>query len=125
VSTPLYPSLAVLAVLAVVALERWHFRSGIFRSRAYWISMTIVFAFMVPVDGWLSKLSAPIVIFNDDQTSGWRPIWDILAEEFLYAFALLTLVILCWDRAGDREAAEREEQRERKGHVERTSSGKR
>ena len=26
--------------------------------------------------------------------------WDILAEEFVYAFALLTLVILVWDRAG-------------------------
>ncbi len=26
--------------------------------------------------------------------------WDIPLEEFAYAFALLTLVILVWDRAG-------------------------
>lgn len=100
---PSYPTLALGAALGVLALERWYFRSGILRSRAYWLTMAIVFAFMVPVDGWLSKLSAPIVIFNDSHTSDWRPVWDILAEEFVYAFALLTLVMLCWDRAARRD----------------------
>jgi lycopene cyclase domain-containing protein len=95
---PLYPALSVSAAITVVLLERFVFRSGLFRSRAYWIAMGIVFAFMVLVDGWLTKLSAPIVIYDDADTSGWRPVWDILAEEFLYAFALLTLVILFWDR---------------------------
>ena len=98
---PLYPTLSIVAAITVVLLERFVFRSGIFRSRAYWISMAIVFAFMVPVDGWLTKLTAPIVRYDDADTSGWRPVWDILGEEFLYAFALLTLVVLCWDRAED------------------------
>jgi hypothetical protein len=40
-------------------------------------------------------------MYDDADTSGWRPVWDILGEEFLYAFALLTMVILCWDRTGD------------------------
>jgi lycopene cyclase domain-containing protein len=102
---PVYPTLAVLAALAVVLAELVGFRSGIFRQRAYWLAMGIVFAFMVPVDGWLTKLSAPIVVYDDADTSGLRPVWDILAEEFAYAFALLTLVILVWDRAGRREAA--------------------
>ena len=35
--------------------------------------MVIVFAFMVPVDGWLTKLSAPIVIYDDD-THELRPV---------------------------------------------------
>ena len=99
---PIYPTLAVVAALGVLALERWYFRSGIFRSGAYWVAMAIVFAFMVPVDGWLTKLSAPIVIYDDDHTSGHRVVWDILTEEFVYAFALLTLVVLCWDRAAQR-----------------------
>jgi lycopene cyclase domain-containing protein len=102
VTLPPYPTMSVLAAVAVLAAELLWFRSGLFRSRAYWITMGIVFAFMVPVDGWLTKLSAPIVMYDDADTTGWRPVWDILAEEFLYAFALLTLVILCWDRAGDR-----------------------
>ena len=99
--TAIYPALSIAATIAVVLLERFVFRSGIFRSRAYWIAMLIVFAFMIPVDGWLTKLSAPIVRYDDADTSGWRPVWDILGEEFLYAFALLTLVVLCWDRAED------------------------
>ncbi len=102
---PIYPALAVLAAIVVIALERWFFRSGIFKKPAYWISMAIVVAFMIPVDGWLTKLSAPIVIYRDQDVSGVRPVWDILLEEFAYAFALLTLVILMWDRLGDRESA--------------------
>lgn len=97
---PIYPTLAVAAALVVVALEFFVFRSGLFRQSAYWISMGIVCAFMIPVDGWLTKRSAPIVIYRDDDTSGIRPIWDIPLEEFAYAFALLTLVILVWDRVG-------------------------
>ena len=38
--------------------------------------------------------------YRTADTSGLRPVWDILAEEFVYAFALLTLVILVWDRVG-------------------------
>jgi lycopene cyclase domain-containing protein len=97
---PVYPLLAMIATGSVVALELLVFRSGIFRERAYWIAMAIVYAFMIPVDGWLTKLSAPIVVYRSSDTSGIRPIWDIPLEEFAYAFALLTLVILCWDRAG-------------------------
>jgi len=88
----------------VVAAELFGFRSGLFRQRAYWLAMAIVFAFMVPVDGWLTKLSAPIVFYDDADTTGVRPVWDILAEEFVYAFALLTLVMLVWDHLGRADA---------------------
>jgi len=108
---PIYPALAVVAAAAVLALELFVVRSGVLRTRAYWISMVIVLAFMIPVDGWLTKLSAPIVIYRDSDVSGIRPIWDILLEEYAYAFALLTLVILVWDRtehrSGDRVPAGR------------------
>lgn len=97
---PVYPALALVAAAAVVALELAVFRSGIFRQRAYWVAMAIVGAFMIPVDGWLTKLSAPIVVYRSADTSGVRPVWDIPLEEFAYAFALLTLVILVWDRLG-------------------------
>jgi lycopene cyclase domain-containing protein len=100
---PIYPALSLAAAALVVALELRVFRSGIFRQPAYWLAMAIVYAFMIPVDGWLTKLSAPIVIYRDSDTSGLRPVWDILAEEFVYAFALLTLVILVWDRTGRAE----------------------
>jgi lycopene cyclase domain-containing protein len=95
----IYPVLAVVAAVLVVMVELRVLRTGIFRQPAYWIAMAIVFAFMIPVDGWLTKLSAPIVIYRNSDTSGWRPVWDILGEEFVYAFALVTLVIMFWERA--------------------------
>ena len=74
-------------------------RTGVFTTAGYWLTMAISLAFMIPVDGWLTKLSAPIVIYRDRDVSGVRPVWDILVEEYAYAFALLTLVILLWERA--------------------------
>jgi lycopene cyclase domain-containing protein len=102
---PIYPTLALLAAAAVVALELVVVRTGLFTSIAYWITMVISLAFMIPVDGWLTKLTAPIVIYRDGDVSGVRPIWGILVEEYAYAFALLTLVMILWERAG-RSAAE-------------------
>jgi lycopene cyclase domain-containing protein len=103
---PIYPAMALAAAAVVVALELLVWRTGLFRERSYWMSLLIVFGFMIVVDGWLTKLSAPIVIYNRADVSGWRPMWDILAEEYSYAFALITLVLLCWERAGDSESAD-------------------
>ena len=101
---PVYPALSLAAAAAVILVECRVLRTGIFREPAYWAAMLISSVFMVPVDGWLTKLSAPIVIYRDRDVSGWRPIWDILAEEYVYAFALLTLVIALWEWAGRHEA---------------------
>ena len=103
---PIYPALAIAAAVAVVVLELVVIRSGLFRQPAYWISMAICYAFMIPVDGWLTKRSAPIVTYRPEDTSGLTPIWDIPLEEYAYAFALLTLVMLVWDALGARERAE-------------------
>jgi lycopene cyclase domain-containing protein len=101
---PIYPALAVVAAVAVIALELAVLRTGIFRDVAYWIALAICIGFMIPVDGWLTKLSAPIVLYREGDTTGIRPVWDILAEEYLYAFALLTLVMLTWDALRVRRA---------------------
>lgn len=101
---PVYPGLSLAAAVIVVALELAWFRTGVFRLRSYWIAMAIVFAFQVPVDGWMSKLSDPIVIYNPDALSGLRFPWDIPTEEFVYAFAMVTLAILLWEKAGQKRA---------------------
>ncbi len=97
---------AVLAVIAVCALEFGLLHTGLFRRPAYWISMVIVFAFQSPVDGWLTKLSAPIVIYDGGHASGVRFPFDIPVEDFLFGFALVTAVLLLWERQrrGDRKA---------------------
>lgn len=89
---------AALALLAVCALEFGVLRTGLFGKVAYWISMVIVFGFQILVDGWLTKLSAPIVVYNNQQTSGVRFPFDIPVEDFLFGFALVTAVLLLWER---------------------------
>ena len=89
---------AVLSVIMVCAFEFGVLRTGLFRRPAYWISMVIVFGFMIPVDGWLTKLSAPIVIYDDNHTSGIRFPFDIPVEDFLFGFSLVTAVLLLWER---------------------------
>jgi lycopene cyclase domain-containing protein len=94
-----YTLWAAVAVVAVVAIELAWARTGIFRRRAYWITIAITWAFQVPVDGWLTKLSAPIVIYNPKELTGIRFPWDIPVEDFAYGFALVTLVLVLWVRA--------------------------
>lgn len=89
---------AIAAVMVVCLLERALWRTGLFRRTAYWLTMLIVFGFQALVDGWLTKLSAPIVIYDDRQTSGIRFPFDIPVEDFLYGFALVTAVLLLWER---------------------------
>ena len=93
---------AVAAVTVVVALELAVFHTGLFRRPAYWLSMLIVVGFQIPVDGWLTKLSSPIVIYQQKQTSGLRFPFDIPVEDFLFGFALVTAVLLLWERQHER-----------------------
>ena len=100
---PEYTTLAVLAAAAVVIAEvRW-LRTGVFRSRPYWIAMGICYFFMIWVNGWLTKLSAPIVLYDPDMKTPWRFPWDIPVEDYVFGFAMLTLVLMLWEHAGRRE----------------------
>ncbi len=100
-----YTELALLATAAVVGLEVAVLHTGLLRSGAYWAALLICYGFMIAVNGWLTKLSAPIVIYDRGATTGWRVPWDIPVEDYLFAFALLTLAMLLWDAVGRRERA--------------------
>jgi lycopene cyclase domain-containing protein len=93
---------AIVAALAVGALELTVVRTGLFRRPAYWLSMLIVIGFQILVDGWLTKLSAPIVVYDNRQTSGIRFPLDIPVEDFFFGFALVTAVLLLWERHRER-----------------------
>ena len=97
-----YTWASVVAVLAVVAVELLWLRTGIFGTLTFWICYAIILFFQVLVDGWLTKLSAPIVTYNRDENSGIRIPWDIPVEDYLVGFALIVLTILLWERAGGR-----------------------
>jgi lycopene cyclase domain-containing protein len=94
---------AVASVPLVAVFELCVLRTGLFRRSVYWITMLIVTAFQVPVDGWLTTLPAPIVRYDSAHLSGWRLPPDIPVEDFLFSFALVTLVLLLWERQRPRK----------------------
>ncbi len=102
---PEYTALTAIAIAVVVLAELFVLRTGIFRTAQYWWSMVIVLAFQVPVDGWLTKLSDPIVVYNRQAILGIRFPWDIPIEDFGFGFAMVTLVILLWRWRADRRRA--------------------
>ena len=89
---------ATVSVVVVMLLELCVVRTGLFKRPAYWVTMAIVLGFQVPVDGWLTKLDAPIVLYADWAVSGVRIPWDIPVEDFLYGFAMVTAVLMMWER---------------------------
>jgi lycopene cyclase domain-containing protein len=93
-----YTVAALASVVAVVALELGVLRTGLFRRRSFWIAYAICLFFQVLVDGWLTKLSAPIVLYDDDHNAGLRFPWDIPVEDYLYGFALIALTLALWER---------------------------
>lgn len=105
-----YTLATLISMVAVIAIELFWLRTGIFRTAQYWISMAIMFSFQVPVDGWLTKLSDPIVIYNPETMLGVRFPWDIPIEDFGFGFAMLTLTLIVWKhlkrRSAERAAGE-------------------
>ena len=101
---PEYTILTVIGMIVVVLVELFIVRSGIFRKPAYWIALGICLGFQIPVDGYLTKLSNPIVIYNPDMNSGIRFPWDIPIEDFGFGFAMLTTVIMVWQALKNRRA---------------------
>jgi lycopene cyclase domain-containing protein len=97
-----YTWASIVAVVAVVAVEVLWLKTGIFGKVTFWISYAVILFFQVLVDGWLTKLSAPIVTYNPDRFSGIRVPFDIPIEDYLFGFALIVLTIILWERAGRR-----------------------
>ncbi|MGV9408812.1 lycopene cyclase domain-containing protein [Nocardia sp. NPDC003693] len=94
---------AIAAVVAVCLIESKLLRTGLFRRPAYWITMLIVLSFQVLVDGLLTAGPTPIVVYNPEHILGLRFPWDIPVEDYLFGFALITAVLLGWERARQRQ----------------------
>jgi lycopene cyclase domain-containing protein len=98
---------ACAAVAAVVVLELAVLRTGLFRKLSYWLSMLIVLGFQIPVDGWLTRLDAPVVRYAPRHITGVRFPWDIPVEDFAFGFAMVTAALLGWEKQRSRRASRR------------------
>jgi lycopene cyclase domain-containing protein len=95
---PEYTVAAIVAPILVVAWELLWLRTGLLRQGRYWGAVAIALAFQLPVDGWLTNLPDPTVVYSDAHTSGIRLIWDVPIEDFGFGFALITFTLLLWRR---------------------------
>ncbi|MBM7783936.1 lycopene cyclase domain-containing protein [Tenggerimyces flavus] len=96
---PEYTVAATGSILVVVLLELLLLRTRLFTKASYWITLAIVWFFQILVDGWLTKLDAPIVTYTREQFSGIRFPWDIPIEDFAFGFSIATLTLLLWEKA--------------------------
>lgn len=94
---------ALVAAALVCGWELAILRTGLFHRPGYWLSMIIVLSFQILVDGWLTKLTAPMVLYDPAHITGIRFPWDIPVEDFLFGFAMVTAVLLLWERERTRD----------------------
>ena len=110
----IYTLTALVSVVVVLAVELLWLRTGILRTLRFWLAMGIVLGFQVLVDGWLTKLSDPLVLYNEDHMTGLRFPWDIPVEDFAFGFGMVLLAMVLWEHAArreDRTQDRRQEQR--------------
>lgn len=99
-----YTLLAGAAVTAAVVVDVVVLRTRLLRSAAFWVSMAVVWAFQVLVDGWLTKASDPIVLYDDERTVGIRLFFHSPVEDFAFGFALVLATLSVWTALGRRDA---------------------
>ncbi|MGB8020335.1 MAG: lycopene cyclase domain-containing protein, partial [Candidatus Nanopelagicales bacterium] len=92
-----YTIATVVACAVVVLVEVLWAKTGIFATAQYWLTIVIVFAFQVLVDGWLTKLNDPIVLYAPGHLTGIRFGLDSPIEDFGFGFALVTAVLILWE----------------------------
>jgi lycopene cyclase domain-containing protein len=97
-----YTLLTVVAIVVVVVLDLVVVRTRVLTTLAFWLSLAIMLAFQIPVDGWLTRLDAPIVRYADEYFSGIRVFFDSPVEDFGFGFAMVVATLMTWSALGPR-----------------------
>jgi lycopene cyclase domain-containing protein len=100
-----YTIAAVLAVMAVVAVDLLVARTRLLRRKAFWTAYGIVLFFQLIVNGLLTGLR--IVRYNRGAITGVRIAFAPI-EDLLFGFALVTLTLILWVAVGRRAPARAE-----------------
>ena len=94
---PEYTVLTVTAVLVVIVLDLALIRTRLLATVSFWITLSIMWGFQILVDGWLTKLRAPIVIYDEASFSGVRIFLDSPIEDFGFGFAMIVTTLMVWE----------------------------
>ncbi len=100
---PEYTLLTVLAIVVVVLLDLVVARTRLLATLGFWLALAIMWAFQIPVDGWLTRLDAAIVRYDDRHFSGVRLFLDSPIEDFAFGFAMVLATLMVWTVLARRE----------------------
>ena len=91
-----YTALTLLAIVVVVVLDLFIVRTRLLTTLGFWLTLAIMWGFQIPVDGWLTRLDAAIVRYDETQFSGIRVFWDSPIEDFGFGFAMVVATLMVW-----------------------------
>jgi lycopene cyclase domain-containing protein len=94
-----YTIAAICVPALIIVLEVTVARTGILRRPRFWLTIAITLGFQVLLDGWLTKLTAPIVYYRAQAISGLRWPWDIPVEDYGFSVAMIIVTLMLWERA--------------------------
>ena len=108
-----YTGIAVVAVLAALALDRWGARTRLTSTRTWWSAYAIIVFFQLLTNGWLTGrgivqyhpdaiIGSERVPFVGDGRLVFAPVEDL---GFGFALVLASCVVWVWLGRRDREAA--------------------
>lgn len=92
-----YTQIALLAVVAVIVVDLFLFKTRLLSKKVFWCSYAIVVGFQLLTNWWLT--SRNIVRYDTEMIIGLR-IASAPLEDLLFGFALVTGVLTNWVRLG-------------------------
>lgn len=90
-----YTQIAITGVVFALATDYFIARTRLILTKRYWTSYAIVVFFQLLTNWWLT--SRNIVMYSPDAIIGVR-IASAPVEDLLFGFALVTLVLVLWDK---------------------------
>lgn len=93
-----YTQLAVSAVTFALLTDYFFLRTRLITTKRFWTSYAIIINFQLLTNWWLT--SRNIVMYSPDAIMGLR-IASAPAEDLLFGFALVLLVLAMWERSED------------------------
>jgi lycopene cyclase domain-containing protein len=108
-----YTAIAVVAVLAAVAVDRWAIRTRLTSSGTWWAAYGIMVFFQLLTNGWLTgrgivRYDADVILGSEQVTfvGDGRLVWAPV-EDLGFGFALVLASCAVWVRLGRRDGRER------------------
>jgi lycopene cyclase domain-containing protein len=90
-----YTAIAITAVFVALTTDYFIARTRLILTKRFWTSYAIIIFFQLITNWWLT--SRNIVMYSPDAIMGIR-IASAPAEDLLFGFALVTLVLVLWDK---------------------------